>query len=142
MGKIIGSVKRLFSRRSKAAEEHDSMGVVEDSPYYPFCWREKEDGEYAVVLYQEEEYKTDIFEEKKLQGNGYDWVALSKKLISEEMPDAEDVVKFDPKADMFYAYSGDKETLYRFMTLLKALSDDDERMERYLAGAQAEANLI
>ena len=69
-------------------------------------------------------------------------MALSKKLISEEMPDAEDVVKFEPEADMFYAYSGDKETLYRFMTLLKALSDDDERMERYLAGAQAEANLI
>ncbi len=142
MGKIIGSVKRLFSHRSKAAEEHDSMGVVEDSPYYPFCWREKENGEYAVVLYREEEYKTDIFEERKLQADGCNWQRLSKKFIESEMPEAEEHVDFDSDKETFYAYSNRKDMLYRFMTGLKALTEDDEKMGKMLDDIRTEENLI
>lgn len=142
MGKIIGSVKRIFSRRSKASEEHDSLGVVEDSPYYPFCWREKENGEYAVVLYAEEEYKTDIFEEKELLGNGYTWEALAKEFIKEELPEAEDIVEFDPEADMFYAYSKNRDMLYRFMTELKTLCEDDDRLRMLLDNVDVDANLL
>jgi len=142
MGKIIGSVKHIFSKRSKASEEHDSLGVVEDSPYYPFCWREKENGEYAVVLYAEEEYKTDIFEEKELLGNGYTWEALAKEFIKEEIPEADEVVEFDPEADMFYAYSKNRDMLYRFMTELKTLCEDDDRLRKLLDNVDADANLL
>ena len=142
MGKIIGSVKRIFSKRSKASEEHDSLGVVEDSPYYPFCWREKENGEYAAVLYAEEEYQTDIFEEKELLGNGYTWEALAKEFIKYEIPEADEVVEFDPEADMFYAYSKNRDMLYRFMTELKTLCEDDDRLRKLLDNVDADANLL
>lgn len=142
MGKIIGSVKRLLSRRSKSADIHDSLDVVEDSPYYPFCWREKDNGEYVVVLHAEEEYKASAFKRRNMHGNAHDWQRLAEEYAKQAMGEDAERIDFDSDDDLFYAYSDDGDLLRRFMTELKLLSEDDSRLATVLDRVSAEDNLL
>ncbi len=82
----------------------------------PFFWVEHSTS-YSVCL-NVGEYKNELFETREdegFEGNGYDWVSLSKVFLSERMKALSEVVKFDPEGSMFCAYSENKEALQNFI---------------------------
>jgi hypothetical protein len=59
-------------------------------------------------------YKADIFqtrEDEGFEGNGYDWASLAQVFINEKIPELTDIIKFDPEASMFCAYSSNEKAL-------------------------------
>ena len=64
------------------------------------------------------DYKTELFqtrEDEGFEGNGYDWASLAQVFLEELKPDLLNLVKFDPEADMFCAYSADYKALKSFI---------------------------
>ena len=138
MKNVLKALKRKLSRRRHAATGDGMLEVVEDSPYYPFSVKQNDDGEYTVSLYAEDEYKIDNFEDHELIGNGDDWQRLAEKFIRMEMPEVEGKIKFDPEADMFFAYCDDEETLVRFVAGLKDACEDDAKLKHLLENIDEE----
>lgn len=94
----------------------------------PFMMVESENM-YSFILEEVGEYKDDLFQtraDEGFLGNGYDWESLACVFLEERMPDLADSVEFDSEADMFCAYSSDKDDLYRFATGFKKACEDDE----------------
>ena len=92
----------------------------------PFFWVEHENS--VSVCLNVGEYKTEIFETREdegFEGNGYDWASLAQVFLDELMPDWEKIVKFDPEADMFCAYSSDTEALKLFIISFKEACEND-----------------
>jgi hypothetical protein len=92
----------------------------------PFFWVEHANS-FSVCL-NAGEYKSEVFatrEDDGFEGNGYDWTSLASVFIAERMPELEEVVKFDPEAGMFCAYSPDAVALKRFILSFKTACEDD-----------------
>ncbi|MDG0791850.1 Imm51 family immunity protein [Cohnella ginsengisoli] len=73
-------------------------------------------------------YKQDLFrlrEEEGFEGSGYDWASLAAVFLEERMPELSGIVRFDPEAGMFSAYSGDREAIVRFAHAFKSACEDD-----------------
>lgn len=132
MKNFIKALKRKLTKRRHTSAGDGVLDVVEDSPYYPFSIKQNDDGEYTVALYAEDEYKTDDFEDHELIGNGDDWQMLAEAFIKMEMPEVEGEIKFDPEADMFFAYCDSKETLTKFVAGLKEACEDDAKLKALL----------
>nr|WP_246553806.1 immunity 51 family protein [Paenibacillus tritici] len=93
----------------------------------PFIIVEQENGGKSVIL-NVNIYKTEIFaarEEEGFEGNGYDWGSLAAVFLEEKMPELAGIVRFDPEADMFCAYSSDGDALVAFATAFKRACEDD-----------------
>jgi len=76
-------------------------------------------------------YKSDIFQERSSEGscgNGYDWSSLAETFIIEKVPYLHDTIDLDPEADMFCAYSNDKEALLEFALAFHDMCEDDGQM--------------
>ena len=92
----------------------------------PFCWVKLSTGA-GVCLTVGEEYLQDIFDARAddgFIGNGYDWASLAHAFLNEKCPELRGKINFDPEADMFCAYSEDKETLANFILLFKKACED------------------
>jgi hypothetical protein len=86
----------------------------------PFFWIQHENS--VSVCLNVGEYKTEIFqsrEDEGFEGNGYDWASLAQVFLNELKPELIDIVRFDPEADMFCAYSGNREALKAFILSFK-----------------------
>ncbi|MDI4647496.1 Imm51 family immunity protein [Cohnella sp. F6_2S_P_1] len=73
-------------------------------------------------------YKQELFrmrEDEGFEGSGYDWASLAAVFLEERMPELTGVVRFDPEADMFSAYSGDREAVVRFARAFRAACEDE-----------------
>jgi len=73
-------------------------------------------------------YKQEIFQtrgEEGFEGNGYDWGSLAAVFIEEKMPHLADIIRFDPEASMFVAYSDNKEAILSFAIAFKEACEDD-----------------
>ena len=84
-------------------------------------------------------YKKHIFEERRdegFEGNGYDWTALAMVFVEETMPEMEDMIKFDPEADMFCVYSLNVWALQEFAVKFHGLCEDEARMRRLFSRAE------
>lgn len=83
----------------------------------------------TLCLYSVGDYKQEIFDtrvEDGFSGNGYDWTALAKLFIDEEMPDIKDDIQFDPDAGMFTVCADDAILLESFAVKFKSALDDDD----------------
>lgn len=92
----------------------------------PFFWVEHANS-FSVCL-NAGEYRSEVFETREnegFEGNGYDWASLASVFIAERMPELEEVVKFDPEAGMFCAYSSDADALKRFILSFKTACEDE-----------------
>jgi len=92
----------------------------------PFFWVEHKNS--VSVCLNVGEYKAEIFRTRKnegFEGNGYDWASLAQVFMDELKPDLSDIVKFDPEADMFCAYSSDPEALKAFIVSFKDACENE-----------------
>ena len=86
----------------------------------PFSWVEH--GNSVSVCLNVGEYKAEIFqtrEDEGFEGNGYDWASLAQVFLDELKPELTEIVKFDPEASMFCAYSDNNEALKDFVIEFK-----------------------
>ena len=92
----------------------------------PFFWVEQSES-VSVCLNVGDEYLQEIFatrEEEGFIGNGYDWGSLAQVFLDEQCPDLQDIIDFDQEADMFCAYSEDRDALADFILQFKKACED------------------
>lgn len=103
----------------------------------PFFWVEQ--GDSVSVCLNVGEYKADVFQTRKdegFEGNGYDWASLAQVFLDEKMPELSDTIQFDPEADMFCAYSKDKEAVKNFAIAFKVACENDELIRELFSRAE------
>ena len=92
----------------------------------PFFWVQH-DNSVSVCL-NVGDYKNEIFqtiEDEGFEGSGYDWTSLAKIFLSEKRPDLIEVIKFDPEASMFCAYSSNTEALKTYILSFKNACENE-----------------
>ena len=92
----------------------------------PFFWVEHENS--VSVCLDVAEYKSEIFQaraDEGFEGNGYNWGSLAKVFLEEQKPELVGIIKFDPEAGMFCAYSSDVEALKTFIIAFKEACENE-----------------
>jgi hypothetical protein len=92
----------------------------------PFFWVEHQNS--VSVCLNVGAYKAAIFktrEDEGFEGNGYDWTSLAQVFLEELKSDLVKVIKFDPEADMFCAYSTNAEALKAFIISFHDACEND-----------------
>ncbi len=92
----------------------------------PFFWV-GQSSSVSVCLDVGNGYLQDVFdtrEEEGFIGNGYDWGSLAQVFLDERCPDLQEKISFDPEADMFCAYSEDRDALADFIVQFKKACED------------------
>lgn len=79
----------------------------------------------------------DVVKELGHRPTGYFWVAVAKLLVSREAPTLAGRVFYDPEADMFCAFSGDRAALEELGGLMSAVVTDRDRMRQLITSAEA-----
>lgn len=103
----------------------------------PFFWVEHENG--VSVCLNVGEYRTEVFQSREddgFEGNGYDWASLAQVFLDELKPELIGLVRFDPEADMFCAYSSDANALKEFIISFKEACENDELIEDLFSRAE------
>ena len=95
----------------------------------PFTWVDysPDTGAGVCLTVREGGYLQEIFDTRAddgFIGNGYDWASLAHAFLNEKCPELREKITFDPEADMFCAYSEDKEALANFILLFKKACED------------------
>lgn len=93
----------------------------------PFIIVEQDNGGKSVIL-NAGSYKAEVFAEREdegFEGGGYDWASLAAVFLEERMPHLAGIIRFDPEADMFCAYSSDGAALVEFAYAFKQACEDD-----------------
>ncbi|CQR58981.1 Imm51 family immunity protein [Paenibacillus riograndensis] len=104
----------------------------------PFILVEQENGGMSVIL-SVGTYLADLFEsraEEGFEGNGYDWSSLAAVYLEEQMPELAETVHFDPEADMFCAYSGNREAILKFAAGFKKACEDESLIRDLFSRAE------
>ena len=84
-------------------------------------------------------YKAEIFEaraDEGFEGGGYDWASIATVFLHESLPHLADVVRFDPEAGLFSAYSSDEEALRTFITGFKDACEEEGRLADLFSRAE------
>lgn len=84
-------------------------------------------------------YKNEVFKELSKEGsigNGYEWASLAKIFLSEKLPNLIAEIQFDPEADMFCAYSPNKQALEEFAVAFHAMCEDEGKMRGFFSRAE------
>jgi hypothetical protein len=92
----------------------------------PFFWVQHDNS--ASVCLNVGDSKNEIFqtrEDEGFEGNGYDWTSLAKVFLEEQQANLIEVIKFDPEAGMFCAYSSNTEALKVFIVSFKKACEND-----------------
>jgi len=103
----------------------------------PFFWVEHANS--VSVCLEVGDYKTKVFqtrEEEGFEGNGYDWGSLAQVFLDEKKSNLKDVVKFDPEAGMFCAYSSNIDDLQDFIISFKEACENDKLIEDLFSRAE------
>nr|WP_302476098.1 Imm51 family immunity protein [Acinetobacter sp. Marseille-Q1618] len=85
------------------------------------------------------DFQSQIFQSRAdegVEGNGYDWASLASAYVDKQLPELVEVVKFDPEADMFCAYSDDAEALKKFILIFRQALDKPEFMIEIFSDAE------
>ncbi|AIQ21203.1 glucan biosynthesis protein [Paenibacillus sp. FSL H7-0357] len=101
--------------------------IEEGDQLKPFILVEQDNGGMSVIL-NAGSYKAELFqtrEDEGFEGSGYDWASLASVFLEEKMPELADSIHFDPEADMFCAYSSNREAVQSFAAGFKAACEDD-----------------
>ncbi|WP_138752103.1 Imm51 family immunity protein [Paenibacillus sinopodophylli] len=106
------------------AAESDSQ---EDQKLSPFKLVTHDSGNISLIL-SVGSYKREVFasrSEEGFEGNGYDWASLAAVFLEEQQPELAEVIRFDPEADMFVAYTNHKEAMLSFASAFKEACEND-----------------
>lgn len=82
--------------------------------------------------------KLHVFEERADEGwsgNGYDWNSIAQVVLSEQLPDLQDEISFDPEAGMFSA-QGSRPVLERLGAAMSSAFQNDEILRDLLSRAE------
>ncbi|WP_338019681.1 Imm51 family immunity protein [Paenibacillus piscarius] len=119
----------------KKLKEAETVGAVD---LKPFIIVEQDNGGKSVIL-NAGSYKSEVFaarEDEGFEGGGYDWASLAAVFLEERMPELAQLIRFDPEADMFCAYSSDGDALVKFATAFKRACEDDELIRDLFSRAE------
>lgn len=108
------------------AEQDEGLLEVNEK-INPFGLVAHNNGSISMIL-SVGQYKDEIFQtraEEGFEGNGYDWGSLAAVFLEEKMPHLVDIVRFDPEADMFAAYTDNREAILSFAIAFKEACEDD-----------------
>jgi tetratricopeptide (TPR) repeat protein len=108
----------------KQLKETGAKGAVDVKP---FIIVEQAHGGKSVIL-NVGSYKAELFAERAeegFEGNGYDWSSLAAVFLEETMPALAGIIRFDPEADMFCAYSDNGEAVAAFAAGFKQACEND-----------------
>ncbi len=103
----------------------------------PFRWTQHD--ESVSVCLNVGDYKNEIFqtrEDEGFEGNGYDWASLAKVFLREQMSELKGVIRFDPEAGMFCAYSSNVEALKIFVISFKEACENDVLIQDLFSRAE------
>ena len=103
----------------------------------PFFWVEHENN--VSVCLNVGEYKSEIFqlrEDEGFEGNGYDWGSLAKIFLEEQKAELMEVVKFDPEAGMFCAYSSNTDALKTFIIAFRETCENETLIQDLFSRAE------
>ncbi|GFZ92416.1 hypothetical protein GCM10008018_43470 [Paenibacillus marchantiophytorum] len=67
---------------------------------------------------------------------GYGWGSLAAVFREEKLPHLVDIVRFDPEADMFTAYSDNSEAIVSFAIAFKEACEDDALIKDLFSRAE------
>ncbi|WP_081419007.1 Imm51 family immunity protein [Paenibacillus sp. Leaf72] len=104
----------------------------------PFGLVAHNNGSISMIL-SVGKYKHEIFQtraDEGFEGNGYDWGSLAAVFLEEKMPHLVDIVRFDPEADMFAAYSDNREAILSFAIAFKEACEDDSLIKDLFSRAE------
>ena len=93
------------------------MATFSKEAIAPFIFIDSGNHSYSVIL-NAGTYLQDVFDSRAdegFEGSGYDWASLASVFLEEKMPHLTSVIRFDPEADMFCAYTNDKDALISFI---------------------------
>lgn len=82
--------------------------------------------------------KTAIFEEREDEGwsgNGYDWNSIAQVVVTEQLPELEEVLSFDPEGGTFSAH-GPRSALKALGKAMAAIFHSDEAIRDLLSRAE------
>ncbi|CAM4478355.1 Imm51 family immunity protein [Paenibacillus endophyticus] len=102
-------------------------GFPEEDKLAPFQLVSHNNGSISLIL-NVGNYKREVFgarAEEGFEGNGYDWASLAAVFLQEQKPELADVIRFDPEADMFAAYTDNKEAMFSFALAFKEACEND-----------------
>ncbi len=123
------ATKRLVDKLAAIESDLEDQGANSfEEELKPFIWIEHDSGNVSIIL-NAGSYKQELFDtraDEGFEGNGYDWGSLAAVYLEEKLPELEGIVRFDPEAGMFCAYSKDREALLRFATGLKQACENNE----------------
>jgi tetratricopeptide (TPR) repeat protein len=104
----------------------------------PFKLVSHNNGSISLIL-DVGRYKHEIFQtraEEGFEGNGYDWGSLAAVFLEEKMPHLVDIIRFDPEAGMFVAYSDNKLAILSFAIAFKEACEDDSLIKDLFSRAE------
>lgn len=118
-------------------EKDEDLLEVEEK-ISPFALVAHNNGSISMIL-NVGSYKHEIFQtraEEGFEGNGYDWGSLAAVFLEEKMPHLINILRFDPEADMFAAYTDNKDAMYSFAIAFKEACEDDALMRDLFSRAE------
>ncbi|MGO4545593.1 Imm51 family immunity protein [Paenibacillus sp. 2TAB23] len=101
--------------------------LPEEGKLAPFKLVSHNSGSISLIL-NVGSYKREVFDaraDEGFEGNGYDWASLAAVFLQEQQPELAGVIRFDPEADMFAAYTDNKEAMFSFALAFKEACEND-----------------
>lgn len=127
-------IGRMKHRRKQSVQTESEQGNGNGKGEFtfaekikPFLLVEHDNGSVSMIL-NVGSYKDEIFHiraDEGFEGNGYDWGSLAAVFLKERMPQLTGIIRFDPEASMFCAYSDNGEALQSFSIGFKEACEDD-----------------
>jgi Immunity protein 51 len=111
---------------------------TDKSSYAPFILVDRGKHKSLILTDRDMIAKAHVFEERKAEGwigNGHDWTSIAQVLLTEQLPDLQSNISFDPGAGMFSA-SGARPALERLATVMLAAFESDEILRGLLSRAE------
>ncbi|MBH5316329.1 tetratricopeptide repeat protein [Paenibacillus sp. GSMTC-2017] len=130
---------REGNEKIRKVNDEQVEGLLEvDEKINQFSLVAHNNGSISMIL-SVGEYKRDIFQtraEEGVEGNGYDWASLATVFLNEKMPHLVDIIRFDPEADMFAAYTDNREAMFSFAIAFNEACEDDILMKDLFSRAE------
>lgn len=103
----------------------------------PLVLIEYDHGTYRLVLSEAHMAKMmSVFEELGHYGHGHNWEAVARQALRAHAPEYVGLLDYEPDADTFVAFGGDRDALRRLGELLSEAYHSRELLEQLLRDAE------
>jgi hypothetical protein len=97
----------------------------------PFVLVETSPGAFSLLLDDLDEL-SGPFKAAGHAGNGYSWQAVAQQVVETSLSELEDRIDFDSEANMFCAYSSEREALARLAEVLAEVARSRKRLTQLI----------